>query len=148
MKQNKASFFGKTGLWGFSFLTERVTYVSALFYTVSQAVMSAILHIQIRTYSIRYTIYTANCILCRSDCEEAVMENAITVAEDRNNFTTGSIPKKMLRFMLPIFGSLVLQAMYGAGDLPVYRDQCHSLLCHGRFRTADCRAHAVAGRGG
>ena len=36
-----------------------------------------------------------------------------------NNFTTGSIPAKMLHFMLPIFGSLVLQAMYGAVDLLV-----------------------------
>ena len=34
-----------------------------------------------------------------------------------NDFTTGSIPKKLLRFMVPIFGALVLQAMYGAVDL-------------------------------
>lgn len=34
-----------------------------------------------------------------------------------NDFTTGSIPKKLLRFMIPIFGALVLQAMYGAVDL-------------------------------
>lgn len=38
---------------------------------------------------------------------------------DVNDFTTGSIPYKMLHFMLPIFGSLVLQAMYGAVDLLV-----------------------------
>lgn len=39
--------------------------------------------------------------------------------KDMNDFTTGSIPYKMLHFMLPIFGSLVLQAMYGAVDLLV-----------------------------
>lgn len=36
-----------------------------------------------------------------------------------NDFTTGSIPKKLFRFMIPILGSLVLQAMYGAVDLLV-----------------------------
>lgn len=35
------------------------------------------------------------------------------------DFTTGSIPKKLLAFMLPVFGALVLQAMYGAVDLLV-----------------------------
>lgn len=47
--------------------------------------------------------------------------NAQTAAavDDPNDFTRGSIPKKMLRFMLPIFGALVLQAMYGAVDLLV-----------------------------
>ena len=33
-----------------------------------------------------------------------------------NDFTTGSILKKMLLFMVPILGSLILQAMYGAVD--------------------------------
>lgn len=33
------------------------------------------------------------------------------------DFTTGSIPKKLIKFMVPIFGALVLQAMYGAVDL-------------------------------
>ncbi len=37
--------------------------------------------------------------------------------EDRQNFTTGSIPKKMIGFMVPILGALILQAMYGAVDL-------------------------------
>lgn len=47
-------------------------------------------------------------------------ENAATAKKNgSNDFTTGSIPAKMLRFMLPIFGSLVLQAMYGAVDLLV-----------------------------
>lgn len=37
--------------------------------------------------------------------------------ENMQDFTTGSISKKMLRFMLPILAALVLQAMYGAVDL-------------------------------
>lgn len=36
---------------------------------------------------------------------------------DRQDFTTGSIPQKMLQFMLPILGALILQAMYSAVDL-------------------------------
>lgn len=36
---------------------------------------------------------------------------------DKQDFTTGSIPKKMLRFMLPILAALILQAMYSAVDL-------------------------------
>ncbi len=39
------------------------------------------------------------------------------MTEKMNDFTTGSIPKKLIRFMLPILGALVLQAMYGAVDL-------------------------------
>lgn len=34
-----------------------------------------------------------------------------------NDFTQGSILKKMIKFMIPILGALVLQAMYGAVDL-------------------------------
>lgn len=37
--------------------------------------------------------------------------------EQMNDFTTGSIPKKLVHFMLPILGALILQAMYGAVDL-------------------------------
>lgn len=39
--------------------------------------------------------------------------------EEQNvsNFTEGSIFKKLLLFMVPVFGALVLQAMYGAVDL-------------------------------
>lgn len=33
-----------------------------------------------------------------------------------NNFTEGSIAKKLIKFMLPILASLILQAMYGAVD--------------------------------
>lgn len=36
---------------------------------------------------------------------------------DKQNFTTGSIPQKMLRFMIPILGALILQSMYSAVDL-------------------------------
>lgn len=38
---------------------------------------------------------------------------------ENNNFTQGSIPGKMIRFMVPILGALILQAMYGAVDLLV-----------------------------
>ena len=37
--------------------------------------------------------------------------------DSKQDFTQGSIPKKMAKFMLPILGALVLQAMYGAADL-------------------------------
>ncbi len=36
-----------------------------------------------------------------------------------DNFTEGSILKKLVKFMLPVLGALVLQAMYGAVDLLV-----------------------------
>lgn len=36
-----------------------------------------------------------------------------------NDFTNGSILKKMITFMIPILGSLILQAMYGAVDLMI-----------------------------
>ena len=45
----------------------------------------------------------------------------------RNDFTEGSILKKLLLFMLPVLGALVLQAMYGAVDL----------LVVGRFGTTE-----------
>ena len=35
------------------------------------------------------------------------------------DFTQGSIANKLIRFMIPILGALVLQAMYGAVDLLV-----------------------------
>ncbi len=37
--------------------------------------------------------------------------------ENKQDFTTGSILGKLLNFMLPVLGALVLQAMYGAVDL-------------------------------
>lgn len=39
--------------------------------------------------------------------------------ENKNDFTQGSILSKLLRFMIPILGALVLQAMYGAVDILV-----------------------------
>ncbi|MDE5931419.1 MAG: MATE family efflux transporter [Lachnospiraceae bacterium] len=41
------------------------------------------------------------------------------MTENKNDFTQGSIVSKLLRFMLPILGALVLQAMYGAVDILV-----------------------------
>lgn len=43
-------------------------------------------------------------------------ENKLTAA---NDFTSGSILSKMLRFMIPILGALILQAAYGAVDIMV-----------------------------
>lgn len=37
--------------------------------------------------------------------------------DDKKDFTTGSIPVKMVKFMFPILGALILQAMYSAVDL-------------------------------
>lgn len=37
--------------------------------------------------------------------------------ENKQDFTTGSIFNKMVHFMFPILGALILQAMYGAVDL-------------------------------
>ncbi|MCM1236112.1 MAG: MATE family efflux transporter [Ruminococcus flavefaciens] len=39
--------------------------------------------------------------------------------ENKNDFTQGSIVGKLLKFMIPILGALVLQAMYGAVDILV-----------------------------
>lgn len=39
--------------------------------------------------------------------------------ENRSDFTQGSIIKKMVRFMIPVLGALILQAMYGAVDVLV-----------------------------
>ena len=41
------------------------------------------------------------------------------MADNKNDFTQGSIVSKLLKFMIPIFGALVLQAMYGAVDILV-----------------------------
>lgn len=38
---------------------------------------------------------------------------------DKNDLTKGSVPKKLLLFVLPIFGANLLQAMYGTVDLIV-----------------------------
>lgn len=39
--------------------------------------------------------------------------------DDRTDFTQGSIIKKLVPFMMPILGALILQAMYGAVDLMI-----------------------------
>lgn len=39
--------------------------------------------------------------------------------ESKNDFTRGSIVNKMVRFMIPVLGALILQAMYGAVDILV-----------------------------
>jgi putative MATE family efflux protein len=44
------------------------------------------------------------------------MEKTIKT-KNPNDFTTGNILAKMVRFMVPILGALVLQAMYGAVDI-------------------------------
>lgn len=41
------------------------------------------------------------------------------MTENKNDFTQGSIVSKLLRFMIPILGALILQAMYGAVDILV-----------------------------
>ena len=47
------------------------------------------------------------------------MENSDNMTENKNDFTQGSIISKLLRFMIPILGALILQAMYGAVDILV-----------------------------
>lgn len=41
------------------------------------------------------------------------------VSSDRQDFTQGSIFGKLIQFMIPILGALILQAMYGAVDMLV-----------------------------
>lgn len=41
------------------------------------------------------------------------------MSSDKNNFTEGSILRKLSLFMLPVLGALILQAAYGAVDLLV-----------------------------
>ena len=41
------------------------------------------------------------------------------MTNEKNDFTQGSILKKLALFMLPILGALILQAAYGAVDLLV-----------------------------
>lgn len=47
--------------------------------------------------------------------------------KDMNDFTQGSIVNKLIHFMIPVLGALILQAMYGAVDL----------LVVGRFGTTE-----------
>ena len=41
------------------------------------------------------------------------------MTSDKADFTQGSILKKLVAFMMPVLGALILQAMYGAVDLLV-----------------------------
>ena len=41
------------------------------------------------------------------------------MTNDRSDFTQGNILKKLVSFMMPILGALILQAAYGAVDLLV-----------------------------
>lgn len=43
----------------------------------------------------------------------------LSSAENKQDFTTGSIFGKLISFMIPVLGALILQAMYGAVDLLV-----------------------------
>lgn len=53
------------------------------------------------------------------------------------DFTTGSIYKKLIRFMIPILGALILQTMYGAVDI----------LVVGRFGTEESISAVSTGSG-
>ena len=41
------------------------------------------------------------------------------MTNDKADFTQGSILKKLVAFMMPVLGALILQAAYGAVDLLV-----------------------------
>ena len=51
------------------------------------------------------------------------------MSDVQKDFTTGSISKKLIAFMIPILGSLILQAMYGAVDLLVVGDLVQKQVC-------------------
>ena len=46
-------------------------------------------------------------------------KGGIDMANDKTDFTQGSILKKLVAFMIPVLGALILQAAYGAVDLLV-----------------------------
>ena len=50
---------------------------------------------------------------------EFPLKSKTNAADEKNDFTKGSILRKLALFMLPILGALVLQAAYGAVDLLV-----------------------------
>lgn len=47
------------------------------------------------------------------------MERKKNMPDNKNDFTQGNIVIKLLKFMIPILGALILQAMYGAVDILV-----------------------------
>ena len=44
------------------------------------------------------------------------------MTNDKADFTQGNILKKLVAFMMPVLGALILQAAYGAVDLLVVED--------------------------
>ena len=48
-----------------------------------------------------------------------IMNDNQQIKDSKNDFTQGSIIKKLVPFMMPILGALILQAMYGAVDLVI-----------------------------
>ena len=55
--------------------------------------------------------------------------------DSRSDFTQGSILGKLVPFMLPILGALILQAAYGAVDLLVvgrFWNNIRSFICFNR----------------
>lgn len=44
---------------------------------------------------------------------------------DKADFTQGSILKKLIAFMIPVLGALILQAAYGAVDLQLEDSVLH-----------------------
>ena len=76
------------------------------------------------------------------------------MTNDKADFTQGSILKKLVAFMMPVLGALILQAAYGAVDLLVVGrfgstsghrwrrcciyDHLNSIVfCNGVLRTSD-----------
>ena len=47
------------------------------------------------------------------------MKGELTLNNSKSDFTQGSILGKLIPFMMPILGALILQAAYGAVDLLV-----------------------------
>ena len=47
------------------------------------------------------------------------VRGGVVMTNDKADFTQGSILKKLVAFMMPILGALILQAAYGAVDLLV-----------------------------
>lgn len=59
------------------------------------------------------------------------MKGALTLNNSKSDFTQGNILSKLIPFMMPILGALVLQAAYGAVDLLGGRKVWHDrgLVC-------------------
>ena len=82
------------------------------------------------------------------------------MTNDKADFTQGNILKKLVAFMMPVLGALILQAAYGAVDLLVVgrfgstsglsavSTGSRAVYCYGRFCTSDLRADAGTGRSG